>query len=60
MKAAIIGGGISGLSIAQMLKAAGCEVRVFEKASAPGGLVKCSHVNGQGKRIRGLSCGIAS
>lgn len=46
MKAAIIGGGISGLSIAQMLKAAGCEVRVFEKASAPGGLVKCSHVNG--------------
>lgn len=46
MRAAIIGGGISGLSIAQMLKAAGCGVRVFEKASSPGGLVKCSHVNG--------------
>lgn len=39
-KIAIIGAGISGLSIAQCLKS-DFEVKVFEKASQPGGLIKC-------------------
>ncbi len=36
-KAAIIGGGIAGLTCANMLKAAGYKVTVFEKARGPGG-----------------------
>lgn len=44
-KIAIIGAGISGLSVAQMLKAQ-CEVTVFEKENRPGGMVKCDRVNG--------------
>ena len=42
---AIIGGGISGLSIAHCLKEK-YQVKVFEKESTPGGLIKCTHVNG--------------
>lgn len=38
-KIAIIGAGISGLSVAQMLKAQ-CEVTVFEKENCPRGMVK--------------------
>lgn len=44
-KVAIIGAGISGLSIAQMLTKE-FEVKVFEKESKPGGLIKCERVNG--------------
>jgi len=44
-KIAIIGAGISGLSIAQLLKAS-YEVTVFESADKPGGLVKCERVEG--------------
>jgi protoporphyrinogen oxidase len=44
-KIAIIGAGISGLSIAQLLKDR-YEVTVFESASKPGGLVKCERVEG--------------
>jgi protoporphyrinogen oxidase len=40
MKYAIIGGGISGLSIAHLLKGDN-EVVVFESDSRPGGLIKC-------------------
>lgn len=36
-KIAIIGAGVSGLSAAAYLSAAGCEVHVFEKNSTPGG-----------------------
>ena len=43
---AVIGAGISGLSVARMLKAKGCEVIVFEKESTPGGLVRCERING--------------
>ncbi|MBR1998811.1 MAG: FAD-dependent oxidoreductase [Akkermansia sp.] len=43
---AIIGGGVSGLSTACMLREAGCEVTVFEKESTPGGLVRCVRVEG--------------
>lgn len=42
---AVVGGGISGLSIAQML----CdryEVKVYEKEASPGGLIRCQRVNG--------------
>lgn len=42
---AVIGAGISGLSIAQLLKDR-YEVTVFESASKPGGLVKCERVEG--------------
>lgn len=45
MKIAVIGGGISGLSIAQILHKKN-EVVVYEKESRPGGLIKCSFVEG--------------
>lgn len=44
-KVAIIGAGVSGLSVAQLLKAR-YRVKVFEKDSKPGGLIKCHRVNG--------------
>lgn len=44
-KIAVIGGGISGLSIAQCLKE-NYNVKVFETASKPGGLIKCDRVDG--------------
>lgn len=40
MKYAVIGGGISGLSIANLLKDNN-EVVVFESESRPGGMIKC-------------------
>ena len=43
---AIIGAGISGLSIARMLKSKGCEVIIFEKESSPGGLIRCERIKG--------------
>lgn len=43
MKIAVIGGGISGISAAGMLKVK-ADVTVFEKDSMPGGLVKCERV----------------
>jgi protoporphyrinogen oxidase len=42
---AVIGGGISGLSIAQCLKSK-FNVKVYEKESKPGGLIKCEFVGG--------------
>lgn len=45
LKVAIIGAGISGLSTAHFLKDR-FEVKVFEKESNPGGLIKCRKVNG--------------
>lgn len=45
MKIAVIGGGISGLSIAGMLGDR-AEVVVFEAADRPGGLIKCELVEG--------------
>ena len=44
-KIAIIGGGISGLSMAHQLMEKN-EVHVFEKDSKPGGLIKCDVVDG--------------
>jgi protoporphyrinogen oxidase len=44
MKIGIIGGGISGLSIANLLNK-NHDVVVFEKAHDPGGLIKCERVN---------------
>ncbi|HAO05993.1 MAG TPA: UDP-galactopyranose mutase [Chryseobacterium sp.] len=45
MKVAVIGGGISGLSIAHMLGDR-AEVVIFESADRPGGLIKCDIVKG--------------
>jgi len=45
MKIAVIGGGISGLSIAHMLGDR-AEVVVFEATERPGGLIKCDIVEG--------------
>lgn len=42
---AIIGGGIAGLTCARLLKGR-CNVTVFEKESAPGGLIRCRRVEG--------------
>ncbi|MBR5642778.1 MAG: FAD-dependent oxidoreductase [Salinivirgaceae bacterium] len=44
-KIAIIGAGISGLSMAHFLKEK-CDVTVFEKENTPGGLIRCRRVNG--------------
>jgi protoporphyrinogen oxidase len=44
-KVAVIGAGISGLSIAQLLKDQ-YKVTIFESDSKPGGLVKCERVEG--------------
>ncbi len=46
MKIAIIGAGISGLSLARML-VADHEVTVFESDRRPGGLIKCDFVDGK-------------
>ena len=43
---AIIGAGISGLSIARMLTRKGYNVTVYEKENKPGGLVRCERVEG--------------
>lgn len=45
MKVAIIGAGISGLSIGHMLKDS-CEVDIYESKQTPGGLIRCERVNG--------------
>lgn len=44
-RVAIIGAGISGLSMARLLKES-CHVTVFEKESQPGGLIRCERING--------------
>lgn len=45
MKIAIIGAGISGLSMAHFLKEK-YEITIFEKDKSPGGLIKCRRVDG--------------
>ena len=44
-KVAVIGGGISGLSISNLLQNS-YDVKVFEKDLQPGGLIKCDRVEG--------------
>lgn len=44
-KIAIIGAGISGLSMAQLLKDR-YEVKLFEKEGTPGGLIRCKRIDG--------------
>lgn len=46
MKYAVIGGGISGISIAKILQEGGNDIVVFEKENRPGGMIKCDRVNG--------------
>lgn len=45
MKIAIIGAGISGMTIAKLLSPKN-EIVVFEADSRPGGLIKCDNING--------------
>lgn len=45
MKIAIIGAGVSGLSVARMLNSAH-KIKIFEKSDRAGGLIKCSVENG--------------
>ena len=46
MKYAVIGAGMSGLAIANVLKDDGNEVVVFESDTRPGGMIKCDRING--------------
>lgn len=46
MKYAIIGGGVSGLSVAKMLKNQNQNVTVYEKDNRPGGMIKCDRIDG--------------
>lgn len=46
MRYAIIGAGMSGLAIANILQYNGNEVIVFEKDNRPGGMIKCDRVEG--------------
>lgn len=46
MKYAVIGGGVSGLSIARILQENHEEVKVYERNSQPGGLIRCKEVDG--------------
>lgn len=46
MKVAIIGAGISGLSIAHLLNENGHNTTLFESENKPGGLIKCKRING--------------
>lgn len=43
---AVIGGGVSGLTVANLLASEGREVSVFERESTPGGLIRCRRVDG--------------
>lgn len=45
MRIAIIGAGISGLSVGQLLRERH-EVTLFESENRPGGMIKCDRVNG--------------
>ena len=45
MRIAVIGAGITGLSVAQNLQSK-FNITVFEKENSPGGLIKCRRVNG--------------
>ena len=45
MKIAVIGAGISGLTISNLLKN-NTEIVIFEKELTPGGLIRCERVNG--------------
>lgn len=42
----VIGAGVSGLTVARLLQERGHDVRIFERDSRPGGLIKCRRVNG--------------
>ena len=42
----VIGAGISGLSVANMLQERGEEVVVYERDSRPGGMIKCDIAKG--------------
>lgn len=44
-RVAIVGGGVSGLTCAQFLKES-CNVVIFEKEHAPGGLIRCQRIAG--------------
>lgn len=46
MKYIIIGAGISGLAVANILQDTGNQVIIFEKQSRPGGMIKCDTING--------------
>ncbi|MGH7656844.1 MAG: FAD-dependent oxidoreductase, partial [Gemmatimonadales bacterium] len=44
---AIVGGGISGLALAWELESRGCECRVLEAGSRPGGVIRSGEVQGR-------------
>lgn len=46
MRFAIIGAGMSGLAIANILKGHGIEAIIYEGDKRPGGMIKCDRVNG--------------
>lgn len=55
MKTAIVGAGISGLTIAQLIKDRD-DVTLYESQSRPGGLCKCDYVDGNLFHLSGGHC----
>lgn len=47
MNVAVLGAGVTGLTVARLMKEAGDEVTLFEKDESPGGLAKTRFVNGK-------------
>ena len=58
MRYIVIGGGISGLSIAQLLRKDNQEVIVLEAETRPGGMIKCDLINGSLFHRKGKMYGI--
>lgn len=54
-RVAVIGAGVSGLSMSQLLSSE-CEVDLYEASSRPGGLIKCDLVNGKTFHLTGGAC----